>query len=99
MNSRIKSVGKVYSEKPASQHNQAEEEGDYLHSKSYWEKIKKEGRFIPLRLGLVARHTSGAEGMFCKRYRPTGSDCYYIMINTFDGRRFCAPESEWDLFG
>lgn len=45
----------------------------------------------------IYRHISWVTGTFNKRYRPTGSCECYIMANTFDGRKFYAPESEWEL--
>lgn len=45
----------------------------------------------------IYKHTSGVEGTFYKRYRPTGLNYYYIMVNTLDGRRFYAPEKEWEI--
>ena len=45
----------------------------------------------------IYRHISGVEGTFYKRYRPTGLSYYYIMVDTFDGRRFYAPEKEWEI--
>lgn len=45
----------------------------------------------------VYRHISGVTGTFNKTYRPTGLQEYYIMVNTFDGRQFYAPESQWKI--
>lgn len=45
----------------------------------------------------VYKHILGVTGTFHKRYRPTGSFEYYIMVNTFDGRQFYAPESQWEI--
>lgn len=43
----------------------------------------------------IYKHLSGVTGTLDKRYRPTGSHEYYIMINTFDGRKFYGPESQF----
>lgn len=46
---------------------------------------------------VIYRHISGVEGTFYKKYKSTGVRSYYIMVNTFDGRRFYAPEEEWEI--
>lgn len=46
---------------------------------------------------VIYRHISGVKGTFYKRYRPTGLSYYYIMVDTFDGRKFYAPEKEWEI--
>lgn len=43
-------------------------------------------------------HNSGITGTFHKRYRATGDNYYTVMINTFDGRQFYAPEHEFTIF-
>ena len=43
----------------------------------------------------IYKHISGVTGVFYKRYRVTGTSYFTIMVNTFDGRQFYAPESEW----
>ena len=43
----------------------------------------------------IYKHISGVIGTFHKKYRVTGTSYYTIMVNTFDGRQFYAPESEW----
>ena len=46
---------------------------------------------------VIYQHISGVKGTFYKRYRPTGLSYHYIMVNTLDGRRFYAPEAEWEI--
>ena len=45
----------------------------------------------------IYMHISGVVGTFHKRYRPIGECECYIMVNTFDGRQFYAPESQWKI--
>lgn len=45
----------------------------------------------------IYKHISGVKGCFYKRYRVTGTNHYTIMVNTLDGRKFYAPESEWQI--
>lgn len=45
----------------------------------------------------VYKHMSGIVGTFYKKYRVTGTNYYTIMVNTFDGRQFYAPEHEWKI--
>ena len=45
----------------------------------------------------IYRHKSGAVGTFFKRYRPAETNRCYIMVATFDGRNFYAPEEEWEI--
>ena len=45
----------------------------------------------------VYQHLSGVRGTFNKRYRVTGTSYYTILIDTFDGRQFYAPEKEFKI--
>jgi len=42
-------------------------------------------------------HISGVVGTFNRRYRASGTNYYTIIIDTFDGRQFYAPENEFNI--
>lgn len=44
---------------------------------------------------VIYEHKSGVIGTLDKTYRATGDVYYTIMVKTFTGRKFYAPEHEW----
>ncbi len=50
-------------------------------------------------MAIIYKHISGIVGTFYKKYKVTGRNYYTIMVNTLDGRRFYAPEHEWEIIG
>ncbi len=45
----------------------------------------------------IYEHLSGVKGYFNKKYRVTGTWYNTILVDTFDGRQFYAPEHEWKI--